>query len=59
MSLVPFASAAVLRAAEISANLVKTDFTLPPVSMEMIRQWSSSLTQHKAVFASLWKIPRS
>lgn len=59
MSLVPFASAALLRAADISVNLVKTDFTLPPVSMEMMRQWSSSFTQHKAVLASLWKIPRS
>lgn len=59
MSLVPLASAAALRAAEISVNLVNTDLMLPPFSMEMMRQWSSSLTQHKAVFASLWKMPRS
>lgn len=59
MSLVSLASAALFRAAEISVNLVNTDFTFPPVSMEMMRQWSSSFTQHKAVFASLWKIPRS
>lgn len=59
MSLVPLASAAALSAAEISANLVNTDFTLPLVSMEIMRQWSSSFTQHKAVLVSLWKIPRS
>lgn len=59
MSLVPLASAAVLSASEIWANLVKTDLTLPPSSMEMMRQWSSSFTQHSAVFDSLWKIPRS
>lgn len=59
MSLVPFASAAVFSASDIWANLVKTDLTLPPSSMEMMRQWSSSFTQHRAVFDSLWKIPRS
>lgn len=59
MSLVPLASAAALSAAEISANLVNTDFTLPLVSMEIMRQWSSSFTQHNAVLVSLWKIPRS
>lgn len=59
MSFVPFASAAVLSASEIWANLVKTALTLPPFSIEMMRQWSSSFTQHSAVLDSLWKIPRS
>lgn len=59
MSFVPFASAAVLSAAEMSQNRVKTDLTFPPVSIDMIRQWSSSFTQHNAVRASLWKMPRS
>ena len=29
-----------------------------PNSMEMMRQWSSSLTQTRAVCVSLWKMPR-
>ena len=56
---VPLASAAALSAAEMAANRAKTDLTLPPFSMEMMRQWSSSFTQHSAVLASLWKMPRS
>ncbi len=36
----------------------KTAPRSPPICMEMIRRWSSSLTQTRKVLASLWKIPR-
>ena len=32
--------------------------TSPPGAMEMMRRWSSSPTQTKNVFSSLWKMPR-
>ena len=34
-------------------NRVKTEGMSPPSSMDMMRQWSSSLTQANAVWASL------
>ena len=40
------------------ANLPNTYLMSPPGCIEMILNWSSSLTQHKKVLASLWKIPR-
>ena len=32
--------------------------TSPPGAMEMMRRWSSSPTQTRNVFSSLWKMPR-
>mmetsp|Transcript_104906 Transcript_104906/g.226281 ORF Transcript_104906/g.226281 Transcript_104906/m.226281 type:complete len:237 (-) Transcript_104906:717-1427(-) len=57
MSLVPLASAEAFMASERAQKRVNTEGMSPPISMEMIRQWSSSLTQHRAVWASLWKMP--
>merc|ERR1719460_401689 len=39
------------------ANLEKTPFTSPPISIEMILSWSSSFTQVRKVLSLLWKMP--
>jgi len=39
------------------ASLSNTALTSPPFCIEMILNWSSSLTQMRNVFSSLWKIP--
>merc|ERR1712110_1212162 len=38
------------------ARRAKTPLTSPPFSIEMMRDWSSSLTHMRKVLASLWKI---
>jgi hypothetical protein len=38
-------------------NLSKTAWMSAPYCMEMILSWSSSLTQTKNDFCSLWKMP--
>merc|ERR1719422_123731 len=40
------------------ASLSKTALTSPPLCMEMILSWSSSLTQVRKVLSLLWKMPR-
>mmetsp|Transcript_25043 Transcript_25043/g.34390 ORF Transcript_25043/g.34390 Transcript_25043/m.34390 type:complete len:214 (-) Transcript_25043:750-1391(-) len=58
ISLVPLLSADFLISSDSRQNRSKTDLMLPPSSMEMMRQWSSSLTQASTVLLSLWKMPR-
>ena len=54
---VTFFTPSVIRLAP-SASRENTPFTSPPISIEMMRRWSPSLTQFTNVFCLLWKMPR-
>merc|ERR1719247_692227 len=58
MSEAPAPSALAFTAWDSAQKRVNTSFTSPPLPIEMIRQWSSSLHHASAVLLSLWKMPR-